>query len=148
MPTTKYKSKMKDKNIVWLEGLIGDDFKYAKTKECKEFCTFTLCLNSYLKELADSTEQMHNNTFIRITAYDKKLLEYLKRVRAHRGQRVSIMGRLSSYKSEYKGVELIQLSVVVRDISVIQTKKFKSDNNIKDNEDGNKEKENLHESAH
>ena len=58
------------------------------------------------------------------------------------------MGRLSSYKSEYKGVELIQLSVVVRDISVIQTKKFKSDNNIKENEDGNKEKENLHESAH
>jgi len=114
---------MLDKNIVWLEGLIGDDYKYGRTEDGKGYATFSLCVNSFIKEISDKTERSHSQNFIRTTVFDKKQVEYLQRVGAHRGQRVSIFGRISSFKTEYKGIEFIQLSIVVRDISIIQTKK-------------------------
>lgn len=114
-----------DKNIVLLEGLIGDDFKFGKTSDAKEMITFSLCINTYMKEIADDTERTRSQTYVRIFVYDKKQIEYLRRIDAHRGQRVSVLGRLSSHKSEYKGIEYIQLTVIVRDIGVIQTKSFK-----------------------
>ena len=116
---------MLDKNIVLLEGLIGDDFMYKKTSDAKEMATFSLCINSYMKEIADDTERTRSQTYVRIFVYDKKQLEYLHRIDVHRGQRVSILGRLSSHRTEYKGIEYIQLTVIVRDIVVIQTKSFK-----------------------
>lgn len=114
-----------DKNIVLLEGLIGDDFKFGRTSDAKEMATFSLAINSYLKELADDTERTRAQTYVRIFVYDKKLLDYLRRIDVHRGMRASILGRLSSHKSEYKGIEYIQLTVIVRDIGIIQTKSFK-----------------------
>ena len=113
---------MLDKNIVLLEGLIGDDAKFGKTQDGKEYFTFSLCVNSFLKDMSDSTERSHSQVFIRIFAYDKRQLEYLRKVKAHRGQRVSIFGRLSSYKTEYKGNSYITLTVICRDISIISSK--------------------------
>lgn len=114
---------MLDKNIVFLEGLLGDDFKFGKTEEGKEYATFSLCVNSFIKEISDKTERSHSQNYIRTTVFDKKQIEYLRRVGAHRGQRASVFGRISSFKTEYKGIEFIQLSIVVRDIAIIQTKK-------------------------
>ena len=119
-----YLCGMLDKNIVFLEGLLGDDFKFGRTDEGKEYATFSLCVNSFIKEISDKTERSHSQNFIRTTVFDKKQLEYLKRVDAHRGLRVSVFGRISSFKTEYKGIEFIQLSIIVRDISIIQTKKY------------------------
>ena len=116
---------MLDKNIVWLEGLIGDDYKYGRTEDGKEYATFSLCVNSFIKEISDKTERTHSQNFIRTTVFDKKLIAYLRRVDAHRGIRVSVFGRLSSFKTEYRGIDFIQLSIVVRDIAVIQTKSIK-----------------------
>lgn len=116
---------MLDKNIVFLEGLIGDDFKYGRTDDGKEYATFSLCVNSFIKEFSDSTERTHSQNFIRTTVFDKKLVAYLRRVDVHRGMRVSVFGRISSFKTEYKGIEFIQLSIIVRDICVIQTKSTK-----------------------
>lgn len=113
---------LKDKNVVFLEGLIGDDYKYGKTQEGKEFATFCLCINAYDKELADNTERTHSQTMIRIFVYDKKQLEYLRKINAHRGMRASIFARLSSHKTEYKGITFIQNNVVCKDISIIKTK--------------------------
>ena len=90
---------MLDKNIVLLEGIIGDDAKFGKTQEGKEYFTFSLCVNSFLKDMSDSTERTHSQVFIRIFVYDKKQIEYLHKVKAHRGQRASIFGRLSSFKN-------------------------------------------------
>ena len=104
-----------DKNIVLLEGLIGDDFKFGRTSDAKEMATFSLAINSYLKELADDTERTRAQTYVRIFVYDKKLLDYLRRIDVHRGMRASILGRLSSHKSEYKGIEYIQLTVIVHE---------------------------------
>jgi len=111
-----------DKNIVVLEGIIGDDFKYGKTQEGKEFSTFSLCVNMFSKEFADSTERTHSQTYIRIFVYDKRQVEYLRKVEAHRGQRISIFGRIASCKSEYKGVEFMSNNVICRDLTIVKTK--------------------------
>lgn len=112
----------KDKNIVLLSGIIGDDYKYGKTQEGREFATFSLCINSFFKEMADSTERTRSQAFIRIFIYDKKQIEYLHRVNAHRGQRASVFGRLVSFKNEYKGNTFITNNVTCRDIEIIKTK--------------------------
>lgn len=111
-----------DKNIVHLEGIIGDDYKVGKTNEGKEFCTFSLCINSYSKQFSDSTERNHSVTYIRVMVFDKKKVEYLINVDAKRGQRAIVFGRLASHRSEYKGIDFIQNNVVVRDISIVKTK--------------------------
>lgn len=120
---------MLDKNIVFLEGLIGDDFKFGRTSDGKEYATFSLCVNSFIKDISDKTERTHSQNFIRTTVFDKKQIEYLRKVDAHRGQRVSVFGRISSFKTEYKGIDFIQLSIVVRDIAIIQTKSLKKKTN-------------------
>lgn len=111
-----------DKNIVQLEGIIGDDFRYGKTQNGKEYATFSLCINSFFKEMADATERTHSQTYVRIFLYDRKQVEYLKRVNAHRGQRASIFGRLSSFKNEYKGITFMTNNVICRDVAIINTK--------------------------
>lgn len=118
-----------DKNIVFLEGVLGDDFKYGRTDDGKEYATFSLCVNSFIKEISDQTERTHSQNYIRTTVFDKKQVEYLRKVNAHRGQRATIFGRISSFKTEYKGIEYIQLSIIVRDIGIIQTKTVKKKEN-------------------
>lgn len=112
-----------------LEGLAGDDAKFGKTKDGKEFFTFSLCINSYIKEMADATERTHSQTYIRIFCYDKKQLAYLRKVNVKRGNRISVFGRLSSVKNEYRGITFITNNVVCRDIVVIKTKKEKEKEN-------------------
>lgn len=113
-----------DKNIVYLEGRIGTDFKYGKTQEGKDFATFSLVLSSssYDREVHDSTERNFSETYIRILCFDKRQVEYLRRINANSGQRVCVYGRLSSHRTEYKGVDFIQNNVVVRDLSILKTK--------------------------
>lgn len=112
----------KDFNRVHLCGIIGEDYKYGKTQNGSEYATFSLCLNSYDKEEADSTERKHPQVFIRIFVYDKRQVEYLKRMKAHQGMRLYVNGRLSSLKNEYKGVSFMTNNVVCRDLGIIQTK--------------------------
>ena len=111
-----------DKNIVILEGTIGEGFKYDKSELGWEFATFPLLLDSYIKAYADKTEATHRTTTIRIFCYDKRQVAYLKKVGAHRGNRVSIFGRLWSSIREYKGIEYSSNSVVCRDIHIVKTK--------------------------
>lgn len=112
---------MKDKNFVFLEGRISNDYRYMKTRDGREFATFTLMVNSYDKQTKDKTETKVY-VFIRIMVFDKYQVEYLKRVKPHNGNRVSILGRVNSHLNEYKGVEFFQNDIVVRDIHIVQTK--------------------------
>lgn len=113
---------MLDKNIVLLSGIIGDDAKYGKTQDGKEYFTFSLCVNSFMKEIADKTERTHSQAFIRIFVYDARQVEYLHKVNAHRGQRANVFGRIVSFKSEHKGNTFVANNVVCRDIEIVQTK--------------------------
>ena len=116
---------MKDRNIVELSGIIGEDAKFGKTQDGKEYYTFTLSVNYFNKEMSDSTERTHSQVFIRVFLYEKKQLEYLKKINVHQGQRAVIFGRLTSFRSEYKGNSFIAKSVVCRDIDIVQTKSYK-----------------------
>lgn len=126
---------MLDKNVVILEGVAGDDVKFDRATNGKEYCTFSLCMNAFNKELGDEDEMTRSTTFIRVMVFNNrkaKLVDYLRRVGFHRGQRVNIFGMLASHKSEYKGITYIQNNVIVRDITIVQTKtnnKFKKQKN-------------------
>lgn len=113
---------MKDKNIVLLEGVVGNDVKRGTAQNGKKYITFSLCINTYFKPLHDSTESEHTMTYIRVFVYDQKQVEYLNRVDIRHGNRASIFGRLNSVKTDIKGKEIIQINVVVRDISISKIK--------------------------
>lgn len=112
-----------DKNIVILEGKIGDDFKYGKTTEGKEFATFSLVISSasaFHKGYQDDSERRKPETYLRIMVFDAKQVDYLHKIGAKNGHTAIIYARLSSHKTEYKGIDFIQNNVVVRDLSIIK----------------------------
>ena len=110
-----------DINEVFLQGRIGDDFKYAKDREGKEFATFSLCLNGKFRG-SDAV------TYIRINVFHPIQIKYLHDVHAHIGNRVTISGFLQSYKKEIKGENIIQNTVIVRDISIRKTQNSETQN--------------------
>ena len=112
---------MKHKNIVMLEGRISDDFKYTRTQEGKVFATFTMVIRSFDKEFSDNSEK-RTDVSIRIHVFDYKLVQYLKKVKAHNGCLVSVFGRMNSYRKETRrGDFYTQNNVVVRDIHLVKT---------------------------
>lgn len=112
---------MRDKNIVLLEGRIGEGLKYSHSVNGNEYCTFMLEIDAYYKEMADQTERDHGFTLVRVFIYDKRQLEYVKRVDMKQGNKVSLLARLNSKSTEIGGKTIIQNNVIVRDISVIKT---------------------------
>lgn len=116
---------MLDRNIVQLAGIAGDKITWGKTKTGKEYCSFNLIVNSFSAELGDENEETRSRTYVRLFVFNSrkgKLVDYLKRVGFHGGQRLDVFGALTSYHTEYKGVNLVQNNVQVRDITVIKTK--------------------------
>lgn len=111
---------MRDKNFVILEGVVGEGVKKGKTVEGRKYITFVLCIDTYFKPLHDSTESEHHMTYIRLFCFDKNQVQYLERCKIRRGQRVSVFGRLQSSAHDIKGQHVIDVSVVVRDISVFK----------------------------
>lgn len=112
---------MRQKNIVILEGRVGEGLKYARATNGNDYCTFVLEIDSYYKEVADLTERDHSYTLVRIFIYDKHQVEYCKRVGLRQGNIVSILARLNSKGTEINGKMIVQNNVIVRDISVVKT---------------------------
>ena len=122
-----------DKNIVLLEGIIGDDFKFAKTVDGNDYSTFTICMNNVTRatrELMSDNDRTFSQSMIRIFVYDKKLVEYLRNVEAHIGCRASIFGKLSSTKNEYKGITYMSNYVVCKDVTIVKTKKTRNNGEL------------------
>lgn len=120
--------KQMDKNLVILSGVSGDDVKFARATNGKEYCTFLLLISTFDKELGDESPNSRGMDMIRILVFNNKrgkLVDYLKKVGFRRGMRVTVMGRLQSYKSEVHGVTIIQNNVMVRDIECVMTKSYK-----------------------
>lgn len=112
----------KDKNIVIIEGIVGTDAKFGKTTDGKEYFTCSLSINSFFKDMADSTERSRSQTYIRVFSYDKAQVEYLHKMNVRPNQRMSVFGRLSSFMNEHRGNKFLTNSVVCRDIEIIKTK--------------------------
>lgn len=111
---------MKDKNIVMLEGLVGNDLKRGTASNGKKFITFSLCINSYMREIHDSTESEHPMAYLRVFIYDQRMLRYLNDTNIKHNDRVSIFGRLHSKLREVGKERIVQMNIVVRDISLIK----------------------------
>lgn len=106
-----------------LEGRISSTIKRAKTKESKEYLKFMLAINSYSKDVHDSSEQ-RNDILLPLLVFDKRIVTYLEHVGARCGNRVSILARLNSYKDEdEKGNIIHHTCIIARDIQVLKTKK-------------------------
>lgn len=113
----------KDVNEVTLCGIVGDDLKFGRAVNGREYCTFSLSVVPYNKKYGDNeNESTRSVNYIRIVCFNhrtSKQVDYLRSVNFHRGQRVKLFGWLSSRKTEIKGIDIVQLSVVVRKIEVI-----------------------------
>ena len=115
-------------NQVFLKGCIGDDLVFKKAKSGKDYCSFSLIVNHDTKELSD--EETNGVEYVRIFIFNnkkKKMVDKLKEMGLRRGLFVSIIGRLQTARTEVKGISLIQLTVQVRDLSIIQTKPLKNE---------------------
>lgn len=110
-----------DKNIVLLEGVIGTDYKISRSNSGSEYITFTLRVKGGVGRYKDKTEE-RSETMLRIFIFDNRLVEYMRSVGAKVGNRVSILARLNSHRTEIKGEPIIQCNIVVRSISVLRTK--------------------------
>lgn len=128
---------MKDKNVVILEGLVGDSVSDKKSNSGTEFITFMLCVNGSIGTdtwMSRSDDREHSQTLIRCFVYDRRLIEYCRDTKLRRNKRVSVFGKLQSYRSEIKGQPIVSLVVVVRDIGIIKTKKAAKEEEAAENE--------------
>lgn len=107
-----------DINQVHLQGRICEDYKYAKTETGSEFATFSLAVEGKFKGVASTT-------YIRIMVFNSTLVQYLHDVKAKQGNRCTIYGTIQSYKREIKGMEIVQNTIIVQDITIRKTKKVK-----------------------
>lgn len=112
---------MKDTNIVILAGRVGENVKFGTATNGNKYCTFILEIDAYSRDMHDSTERDYSKTLVRIFVYDKVQLNYLERVGIKQGNFVQILARLNSHKTEVGSKNIIQNSVIVRDISIIKT---------------------------
>ena len=121
-------------NQVFLKGVVGDDFKVGKATSGKRYISFSLIVNSSPKEVSE--DETNSVEYIRIFIFNnkrKKMVDKLEEMGLRRGMYVSIIGRLQTARTEFKGNKIIQLSVQVLDLSIIQTKPVsKTVNNKKD----------------
>ena len=113
---------MKDTNIVILAGRVGENVKFGTATNGNKYCTFILEIDAYSRDMHDSTERDYSRTLVRMFVYDKPMLAYLERVGLKQGNFVQVLARLNSHKTEVGNKNIIQNSVIVRDISVIKTK--------------------------
>ena len=121
-------------NQVCLKGVVGDDFKVGQASSGKKYISFSLVVNSSNKEYSE--DETNSVEYIRIFIFNnkrKKMVDKLEEMGLRRGMYVSIIGRLQTARTEFKGNRIIQLSVQVHDLSIIQTKpEGKKVNNKKD----------------
>lgn len=110
-------------NEVLLRGIVADNVMYKKASNGKDYCTFSLVVNHDKTELSEG--ETNSKEFIRIFVFNgkkKKLVDYLKDMGFRRGLYVGIYGLLRTTSTEHKGIPIVQISVGVRDIFIIQTK--------------------------
>lgn len=110
-----------DKNLWIGEGFVGDKVRFMRASNGSEYVSFILEV-SHSKKIVSDNEDVRFDRFkelIRIIVFKKQLVAYLKSCGLKKGMRVNILGKLHTTKTEYKGIDLIQIVVHVMDVSVI-----------------------------
>ena len=107
-----------DKNIVILQGRIGSVLKEGKTQNGGSFIYFGLDIES--KSNATSTEHNYRQT-LKIMCFKPKVVEYLKKIKAHTGTPCIVFGFMSSFYDEVHGKSVLVNALNANEIYVIKT---------------------------
>ena len=108
-----------DKNQLILQGRISSPFKEGKTQNGDAYIWFLLEVES--KANATSTENNYRQT-LNIMCFKPKVIDYVKRLKAHQGSVCVIFGFLSAFPNEIRGKSLITNAVNANEIILIQTR--------------------------
>lgn len=104
---------MIDKNYVRLEGVIMGEVAYKKTSAGKPYCCFTIRTETKGSEGVSTT-----NTYVFVFAQQR--IDYLKRVCAREGNRVSVDAHLRTSKKDVHGATIMQTIVTVDEVHIIK----------------------------
>jgi hypothetical protein len=113
-----------DKNFVILQGRIGYALKEGKTQNGGSFIYFGMEIES--KANATSTENNYRQT-LKIMCFKPKVIEYLKKVKAHTGTSVIVFGFMSSFYDEVHGKQVLVNAVNANEVLCIQTRPYSND---------------------
>ena len=104
---------MVDKNDMLIEGVIADDVTYKTAETGSKYCTFSIHT-----ETREGSKIVPANT--RVFVFDQRCIDYLKRMNAHEGQRVSVSAYARTGKQDIHGKAIITTMVTVKDIHLIK----------------------------
>lgn len=110
-----------DKNIVILQGRIGSVLKEGKTQNGGSFMYFGLDIES--KANANSTENNYRQT-LKIMCFKPKVVEYLKKIKAHTGTPCIVFGFMSSFYDEVHGKSVLVNALNANEVLCIQTRPY------------------------
>lgn len=113
-----------DKNIVILQGRIGTVLKESKTKNGNTFMYFGLDVEA--RSNAYSTENNQSQT-LKVMLFKPKVIEYLRKVKAHTGTPCIVFGFMSEFMSEVKGQQLLTNALNAHEVLCIQTRPYNND---------------------
>ncbi len=104
---------MNDRNMVQLEGMIVGDVTYKTASNKKQYCSFTVHT-----ETRESSGIVVAN--ICVFVFDEKQMEYLKRVNAREGHRVSLTAHIRITKKELRSETILQTLITVSEVRLIK----------------------------
>lgn len=113
-----------DKNIVILQGRIGSVLKEGKTQTGGSFMYFGLDVES--KANAYSTENNYRQT-LKIMVFKPKVIQYLRKIKAHTGIPCIVFGFMSSFYDEIKGKSVLVNALNANEVLCIQTRAYTND---------------------
>lgn len=110
---------MQDFNMLILVGRIGAAVKESTAKNGTKYLYFSLEVQSW--QTANSIERNQYQT-LHVMVFKKNVIDYLHKVKAHRGNTVVVRGFVSSFPDEVNGKDMIINAINVADIFVVKTK--------------------------
>lgn len=110
-----------DRNDCRFVGRIGEHMKHGKTVNGEPYMYFDLEIES--RANANSTDNNYHQN-IPIMVFKKAVIDYLQRLKAHRGTHVVVFGFVSTYTDEVRGITLKSNGINCSECYVVQTKPY------------------------
>lgn len=117
--------KIKYANDVHLLGIVGDYVKFGKAKNGNGFVSFVLDVKQSGMELYGSKGGTYFIPIVRFDSKYKKYSEEYKQMGLKRGMVVELDGWLHLSKYEKRGIDFYTVTVMARNLKIINTKEDK-----------------------
>lgn len=108
---------MRNRNQLTLVGRIGDAIKEGKSKNGTTYMYFAL-------EIYQNINSTQNNQYqtLHVMVFNKKVIDYLRKVDVHAGNFCVVFGFISSFKYIKNGREMFVNAVNGDEVFIIKTK--------------------------